>query len=122
MMGKYDHKTIVEMFDGHEVSPILPYESLDADAKTIAESVQASGRISVSGAQPKYAMVVDNGRLRFAKDGEQGHYILKPHPVEQYLIHREYMPINEWVTMHIAQEVYNIETAKIVCAVSKMEK
>ena len=112
MMGKYDHKTIVEMFDGHEVSPILPYESLDADAKTIAESVQASGRISVSGAQPKYAMVVDNGRLRFAKDGEQGHYILKPHPVEQYLIHREYMPINEWVTMHIAQEVYNIETAK----------
>lgn len=112
MIEKYDHKTIVEMFDGQEVSPILPYDSIDADPKTIAESTQASGRLSVSGAQPKFAIVVDNGQLRFIKEGERGHYILKPHPVEHYLHDREYMPINEWVTMHIAQEVYNIESAK----------
>ena len=112
MIEQYDHKTIVEMFDGQNVSPMLPYESLDADTETIAKSVQASGRISVSGAQPKYAMVVDNGQLRFAKKEEQGHYILKPHPVERDFLNREYMPINEWVTMHIAQDVYSIETAK----------
>ena len=112
MIEKYDHKTIVEMFDGQVVSPVLPYDSIDADPKTIAESTQASGRISVSGAQAKFAIVVENGQLRFPKEGERGYYILKPHPIEHYLNNREYMPVNEWLTMHIAQEVYNIETAK----------
>lgn len=111
MNNHYDRKTIVEMFDGHEVSPILPYDSIEADANTIKESTQAGGRVSISGAQPKYAMVVDNGLLRFAREGEQGHYILKPHPFEHYFRNRDEMPVNEWVTMHIAQEVYKIETA-----------
>ena len=84
MNKHYDRKTIVEMFDGHEVSPILPYDSIEADANTIKESTQAGGCVSISGAQPKYAMVVDNGLLRFAREGEQGHYILKPHPFEHF--------------------------------------
>ena len=112
MDKQYDCKTILEMFDGYEVSPILPYDSIEADANTIKASTQASGRISISGAQPKYAMVADNGLLRFAREGEQGHYILKPHPFEHYFRNRDEMPVNEWVTMHIAQEVYKIETAK----------
>lgn len=50
MDKQYDCKTILEMFDGHEVSPILPYDSIEADANTIKASSQASGRISISGA------------------------------------------------------------------------
>ena len=53
MIEQYDHKTLVEMFDGKEVSPILPYESIDADVATIDAGTQASGRISISGVQPK---------------------------------------------------------------------
>lgn len=112
MMEKYDHKTLVEMFDGQEVSPILPYESIDADAATIAASTQAGGRISISGVQPKYAMVVDNGQLRFAREGEQGRYILKIAPIEPHIIERPWVPINEWETMLIAEQVYGIATAK----------
>ena len=112
MIEKYDHKTLVDMFDGHEVSPILPYESIDADVATIEASTQASGRISISGVQPKYAMVTDNGQLRFAREGEQGRYILKIAPIELHIIERPWVPVNEWVTMHIAEQVYGIPTAK----------
>ena len=112
MIEKYDHKTLVEMFDGQEVSPILPYESIDADVATIEASTQASGRISISGVQPKYAMVADNGQLRFAREGEQGRYILKIAPIEPHIIERPWVPVNEWVTMRIAEQVYGIPTAK----------
>ena len=88
MMENYDHKTLVEMFDGQNVSPILPYDSIDADVATIEASTQASGRISISGVQPKYAMVADDGQLRFARQGEQGRYILKIAPVEPHIIER----------------------------------
>lgn len=112
MIEKYDHTTLVEMFDGREVSPILPYESIDADVATIEASTQACGRISISGVQPKYAMVVDNGMLRFAREGEQGRYILKIAPIEPHIIERPWVPVNEWVTMRIAEQVYGIPTAK----------
>ena len=108
----YDHKTLVEMFDGQEVSPMLPYESIDADVATIEASTQASGRISISGVQPKYAMVVDNGQLRFAREGEQGRFILKIAPIEPHIIERPWVPVNEWATMRIAEQVYGILTAK----------
>ena len=100
------------MFDGRDVSPILPYESIDADVATIEACTQASGRISISGVQPKYAMVVDNGQLRFAREGEQGRYILKIAPIEPHIIERPWVPVNEWVTMRIAEQVYGIPTAK----------
>lgn len=112
MITQYDHKTLVDMFDGKNVSPILPYESIDADIATIEASTQASGRISISGVQPKYAMVEDNGILRFAREGEQGRYILKIAPIEPHIIERPWVPINEWVTMQIAEQVYGIQTAK----------
>lgn len=112
MLEQYDHKTLLEMFDGENVSPVLPYESIDGDIETIQASTQASGRISISGVQPKYAMVVDNGVLRFAKEGEQGRYILKIAPIEPHILERSWVPINEWVTMRIAEQVYGIQTAR----------
>jgi serine/threonine-protein kinase HipA len=57
-------------------------------------------------------MVVDNGKLRFAREGEQGRYILKIAPIEPHIIDRPWVPINEWVTMRIAEQVYGIPTAK----------
>jgi serine/threonine-protein kinase HipA len=112
MIEQYDHKTLVGMFDGQDVSPILPYDSIDADVATIDASTQASGRISISGVQPKYAMVVDNGVLRFAREGEQGRFILKIAPIEPHIIERPWVPVNEWMTMRMAEQVYGIPTAK----------
>lgn len=65
MFDRFDHKTLQEMFDGKEVSPVLPYESIDADRDTVTASTQASGRISISGVQPKdvlmYSLMALNG-------------------------------------------------------------
>jgi len=109
---KYDNRTLKEMFGGKKVSPIMPYESLEADRQTISASIQACGRVSVSGVQPKYAMVVENGLLRFARENEQGRYILKTVPVERHIADRQWVPVNECLTMHIAQEIFGISTAK----------
>ena len=110
-MIQYSRQTLREMFDGKQVSPILPYMSLDADRETIELVVKGNGKISLSGVQPKYSMVVDNGTLRFSKEGEQGHYILKPAPTALFILDKEYCPANEYLTMQLAKNVYGIETA-----------
>ena len=92
------------MFDGKVVSPILPYVSIDADIEINTSSTQACGCISISGVQPKFARVVDEGKLRFAKKEEQGRYILKIAPIEPHIIEHQWVPVNERLTimkMHI---------------------
>jgi len=99
------------MFDGKKVSPILPYMSLDADRETAELVVKGNGRISLSGVQPKYSVVVDNGVLRLTNEGEQGYYILKPAPTALFILEKEYCPANEYLTMQLAKNAYGIETA-----------
>ncbi|MBR1807900.1 MAG: HipA domain-containing protein [Paludibacteraceae bacterium] len=112
MFQQYDNRTLREMFDGRHVSPVLPYECIDADRNTVEASIEASGRMSISGVQPKYAMVLEGDVLRFARHGEQGKYILKTAPTERHILDRDAIPANEHLTMHIASEVYGIPTAK----------
>ena len=110
-MIEYSKQTLREMFDGRRVSPILPYMSLDADRETVELVVKGNGRISLSGVQPKYSMVVDDGSLRLSREGEQGLYILKPAPTALFILDKEYCPANEYLTMQLAKNVYGIETA-----------
>ena len=67
-------------------------------------------RISLSGVQPKYSMVVRDGRLRLTEEGEQGRYILKPKLSD--FRNRLYGAANENLTMQIAAQVFGIETAE----------
>lgn len=70
------------------------------------------GRISLSGAQPKFSVVIDVfDTLRYTREREQGLFILKPRPTSYHIINREYCAANEHVTMQIASQVYGIETA-----------
>ena len=110
-MIEYSKQTLREMFDGRRVSPILPYMSLDADRETVELVVKGNGGISLSGVQPKYSMVVDDGSLRLSREGEQGLYILKPAPTALFILDKEYYPANEYLTMQLAKNVYGIETA-----------
>ena len=110
-MIEYNKQTLREMFDRKQVSPILPYMSLDADREIAELVVKGNGRISLSGVQPKYSMVVDNGTIRLTKEGEQGHYILKPAPTALFILNKEFCPANEYLTMQLAKKVYGIETA-----------
>ena len=104
----YSKKALKILFDGREVSEKLPYERFD-DNDTIDTFTDNSKRISVSGVQIKYSMLVDEGVLRLTNPDEQGDFILKPIP--NNLRNKEYCPANEHLTMQIASQVYAIPTA-----------
>lgn len=113
----FTKKEINELFDGQQVSDILPYNSIDADPIVQQEIAQGNGHISISGVQPKFSLVVDQGVLRLVRPKEQGTFILKPAPTALFILDRAYCPANEHLTMQLASQVYGIETA--ACALCR---
>ena len=99
------------LFDGHAVSHIFSEASPDTGTVEANEAVKSVGRISPSGAQPKFSIVVDDDKLRYIREGEQGTFILKPRPTAYQIINKDFCVANEHVTMQIASQVYGIETA-----------
>ena len=99
------------LFDGHAVSHIFSEASPDTGTVEANEAVKSVGRISLSGAQPKFSIVVDDDKLRYIREGEQGTFILTPRPTAYQIINRDFCVANEHVTMQIASQVYGIETA-----------
>lgn len=99
------------LFDGHAVSHIFSEAGPDTGTVEANEAVKSVGRISLSGAQPKFSIVVDDDKLRYIREGEQGTFILKPRPTAYQIINRDFCVANEHVTMQIASQVYGIETA-----------
>lgn len=100
------------LFDGKEVSHILPFDSPNnenADKEAYARHV---GRISLSGVQPKTSLMLSSdGQLIRPSEGQRGLYILKPAPSSYSLLERKYCPANEHLSMQLAAQVYHIETA-----------
>lgn len=100
------------LFDNKVVSPYLSSPSPSMDSPEAKEAIKNIGRISLSGVQPKFAVVLDaNNQLRYANNEERGTYILKPRPNGYHILNREYCAANEHLTMQIAAQVYGIETA-----------
>lgn len=101
------------LFDGKEVSHYVDAPSPSEDSAEAKEAIRNVGRISLSGVQPKFAMVVDikSSYLRYAREDERGTYILKPRPNGYHILNKEYCAANEHLTMQIASQVYGIETA-----------
>ena len=96
-----------ELFDGQEVSPILPYSYKKDYLMGSGQSSAAS--ISVSGAQHKISLVVREGKLRHTEPGEQGTHILKPHPA-RFALNRD-IPANEEFCMRMSRELFRLPTA-----------
>lgn len=94
------------LFGGKKVSHILPF-SLEYTAENIAETQ----RISISGVQEKVSLLVDKNIFRLVQAHEHGRYILKPVPNSRFRAVDE-IPANEHLTMQIAKQVYQIETAE----------
>ena len=100
------------LFDGKEVSHILPFDSPNNESADTEEYARHVGRISLSGVQPKASLVLNsNGQLMRPSEGERGQYILKPAPSSYTLLERKHCPANEHLSMQIAAQVYHIETA-----------
>jgi len=97
------------LFDGKNVTPILPYNPIEENKDEIELFINNQEHISFSGIQTKYSLVVKDDHFELSKTNEQGTYILKPKLTG--FLYREYSPANENLTMQIAEQVFNIETA-----------
>lgn len=108
---QYSASQLRRLTGGASVSPILPFES---PANEIGRLNDNRGRISLSGAQSKYSVVVRNGQFQLTEAGELGTHILKPALSD--FDNRADSPANEHLTMQIAERVFKIETpANALC-------
>ncbi|MGM0934589.1 MAG: type II toxin-antitoxin system HipA family toxin [Bacteroidota bacterium] len=108
--SSYSRTCLKRVFDGRKVSHELPYDAPNSNRETDKLFLDNQKRISISGVQEKFSVLLEKNKLRLIQEGEQGTYILKPVPT--FGKKREQMPANEHLTMQIARQVYNIETAE----------
>lgn len=108
----YSPVALKTLFNGKVISPYLAVPSPSSDNVETKEAIRNIGRISLSGVQSKFAVVIgDDLRLRYAEVGEQGTYILKPRPNGYHISKKDFCAANEHLTMQLASQVYGIETA-----------
>ncbi len=106
----YSRTCLKRVFYGKKVHHVLPYNSPQSDAETDALFEESRKRISISGVQEKFSVLLEKNKLRLVQEGERGTYILKPIPGIGK--RPDQMPANEHLTMQIARQVYAIETAE----------
>ncbi|QXP70744.1 HipA domain-containing protein [Polaribacter sp. R2A056_3_33] len=106
----YSNTALRRVFNGKKVSAILPYDSPASNAITDALFTNNRSRMSISGVQEKFSVLLEKNKLRLIEEGEQGQYILKPIP--NVGKNANQMPANEHVTMQIARQVFAMETAE----------
>ena len=105
----YSPKAARMLFNGRKVNPVFDFDLHEFQSNTDLED--AMRRISVSGVQEKFPAIVENGKIRIARDKERSTHILKPAPWDKTLQNRKQIPANEHLTMQIASQVYGIQTA-----------
>ncbi|MDR1556471.1 MAG: HipA domain-containing protein [Tannerellaceae bacterium] len=105
----YSPAALKRVFNKQRVSHILPYESIEKNEDDARLFMDNKKRISISGVQSKYSMLVNKGKLNLTPKGEQGRYILKPRPAE--IKNPSECAANENLTMQIAEQVFKMETA-----------
>lgn len=106
----YSRACLKKVFHGKKVSHILPYDSPTSNPETDELFDENRKRLSISGVQEKFSVLLEKNKLRLINEGERGTYILKPIPGAGKK--PDQMPANEHLTMQIARQAYGIETAE----------
>lgn len=106
----YSRACLSKVFKGRKVNHILSYDSPASNSKTDELFNDNRKRMSISGVQEKFSVLLDKNKLRLINEGEQGEYILKPIPSAGN--RPECMPANEHLTMQIAKQAFGIEVAE----------
>ena len=108
--SEYSPLFLRRMFDGRKVNHILAYNAPEVNDEDQEKFMENRKRISISGVQEKYSIILDKNNLRLTVEKEPGTYILKPKP--HGLKKTAMAPANEHVTMQIASQIYKIPTAE----------
>lgn len=106
----YSRTALKRVFNGKKVSHVLPYLAPFTDEETDELFDSNRQRLSISGVQEKFSVLLEKNLLRLIQQGEHGSYILKPIPRAGK--NPDQMPANEHLTMQIARQVFGIETAE----------
>ena len=106
----YSPTCLKRVFNGRKVSHILPYNAPDVSEEDAEKFQQNRKRLSISGVQEKVSLLLEKNILRLTEEGEQGTYILKPIPRDLRKV--DQVPANEHLTMQIARQVFDIQTAE----------
>ncbi len=106
----YSPAFLRRMFDNKQVSHILPYDAPQVNEEDAIQFMENRKRISISGVQEKMSLLLSKNKLRLTEEGEYGTYILKPVPRDLKKVNQ--VPANEHLTMQVAAQVYNINTAE----------
>lgn len=95
------------LFDGAKVPAILRFET--PQSENLPAYHEKTKKISISGVQLKYSLLLDGKELKLTEKG--GQYILKPIPPAVHIKDPDAAPENEHLTMQIASQVYGMRTA-----------
>lgn len=106
----YSRTCLNRVFNGKKVHHLLPYDSPATNQETDKLFNENRKRMSISGVQEKFSVLLEKNKLRLINEGEKGTYILKPIPGAGN--RADQMPANEHLTMQIARQVFDIETAE----------
>ncbi|MCC5907185.1 MAG: HipA domain-containing protein [Balneolaceae bacterium] len=106
----YSPTCLKRVFNGKKVSHILPYFPPDVSEEDAEKFQQNRKRLSISGVQEKVSLLMEKNILRLTEENEQGTYILKPIPRDLRKV--DQVPANEHLTMQIARQVFDIQTAE----------
>ena len=96
-----------KLFDKAKIPSVLSFDAPTAD--NLAAFQEHTKRLSISGVQLKYSVRLEDGELKL--NDTNGQYILKPVPPAKQLINIDDAPENEHLTMQIAEQFFNINTA-----------
>jgi serine/threonine-protein kinase HipA len=106
----YSRTALNRVFRGKKVHHILPYDYPSSNTEIDELFEENRKRISISGVQKKFSVLLHKNKLRLVNEDERGTYILKPIP--DVGKKPDQMPANEHLTMQLARQVYGIETAE----------
>lgn len=106
----YSRTALNRVFRGKKANHILPYDAPASNSETDELFEENRNRMSISGVQEKFSVLLEKNKLRLINEDERGTYILKPVPGIGKK--PDQMPANEHLTMQIARQAYDIETAE----------
>jgi len=106
----YSKACLNRVFYGKKVQHVLPYDSPAFNPATDEMFEENRTRMSISGVQEKFSVVLEKNKLRLTYEGERGTHILRPIPGAGKK--PDQMPANEHLTMQIARQVFGLETAE----------
>ena len=106
----YSKTALKRIFQGKKIFHVLPYDTPTSNPDMYQMFEENRSRMSISGVQEKFLLLLDKNKLRLIQENELGTYILKPIPGAGK--RPDQMPANEHLTMQIARQIYGIETAE----------